>query len=34
MSQTGVLFGALLLAFLVFVTMRGDLGKWLGLFGI
>ena len=34
MTQTSVVFGALLLAFLVYITMNGDLKKWLALFGI
>ena len=28
MSQSAVLFGALILMFFVFVWLRGDLGKW------
>jgi hypothetical protein len=34
MSQTSVLFGALMLGFLIFITIRGDLKQWLGLLGI
>jgi hypothetical protein len=33
-NQTSFLFGALFFAFLFFVTVRGDLGKWLGLLGL
>jgi hypothetical protein len=33
-SQTGLLFGALMVAFLIFITTRGDLPKWLGLLGL
>lgn len=33
-SQTGFMFGAILFAFIVFITMRGDLAKWLGVFGL
>lgn len=34
MSQTSVVFGALMIAFLIFITIRGDLKEWLGLIGI
>lgn len=34
MSQTSVVFGALLFAFLIYITVTGDLKKWLALFGI
>ncbi len=33
-NPTSLFFGALVLAFLFFVTTRGDLGKWLGLLGL
>jgi hypothetical protein len=33
-NQTSFLFGAVFFAFLFFVTVRGDLGKWLGLLGL
>jgi len=33
-SQTAFVFAVLATAFLIFVTLRGDLPKWLGLFGI
>jgi hypothetical protein len=33
-NPTSFLFGALVFAFLFFVTVRGDLGKWLGLLGL
>jgi hypothetical protein len=32
-NQTSFLWGTLVFAFLFFVTVRGDLGKWLGLLG-
>ena len=32
-SQTAFIFGVLAFAFLLFVTIRGHLPKWLGLFG-
>jgi hypothetical protein len=33
-NQTSFLFGALIFAFLFFITVRGDLGQWLGLLGL
>jgi hypothetical protein len=33
-SQTSIVFAALLLAFLVYITLRGDLKTWLGLLGV
>lgn len=33
-NNTAYLFFALVAAFLFFVTLRGDLGKWLGLLGL
>ena len=33
-NQTSFLFGAILFAFLFFITVRGDLAKWLGLLGL
>lgn len=32
MKQSTVIFGVLIFAFVVFVTMRGDLPSWLALF--
>lgn len=34
MSQTDIIFGAILVSFLVFVTLHGDLKTWLGLMGL
>lgn len=34
MSQTSVVFGAVMLGFLVYITINGDLKKWLSLLGI
>jgi len=34
MPQTSVIFAALFVAFLVFITRRGDLAKWIGIFGL
>jgi hypothetical protein len=31
MSQSAVIFGALAIAFIVFVTMRGDLSQYIQL---
>lgn len=31
MSQTSVIFGALLIAFIVFITLRGELGTYIAL---
>ena len=33
-NQTSFMFGAVLFAYLFFITTRGDLGKWLGLLGL
>lgn len=33
-SPTSFLFGALLFAFLFYITINGDLAKWLGLLGL
>jgi hypothetical protein len=33
MNQTGFALGAIAFAFVIFVTMRGDLRKWLGILG-
>lgn len=33
-NQTSFMFGAVLFAFLFFITVRGDLAKWLGLLGL
>lgn len=32
-SQTSFIFAAVFVAYLVFITLRGDLAKWLGVFG-
>lgn len=32
-SQTSFIFAVTFVAYLVFITMRGDLAKWLGVFG-
>ena len=34
MPQSTVIFGALAFLFFVFVTARGDLPKWLSIFGL
>jgi hypothetical protein len=34
MSQTGFLFFALFVAYVIYATMRGDLAKWLDVLGI
>lgn len=34
MSQSALIGFALIAAFFVFVTTRGDLGKWLDIIGI
>lgn len=33
-NNTAYLFFVLALAFLFYITVRGDLGKWLGLIGL
>ena len=33
-NNTAYLFGVVALAFVLFITMRGDLPKWLGLLGL
>lgn len=33
-NWTSILFGVLLFAYLFFVTVRGDLAKFLGIFGL
>lgn len=33
-NWTSIVFGALIFAFLFFVTVRGDLAKLLGIFGL
>jgi hypothetical protein len=33
-SQTGVMFAAVGVAFLIYITARGDLARWLGAFGL
>lgn len=32
-SQTSFIFATVFVAYLVFITLRGDLAKWLGVFG-
>lgn len=34
MSQSTYIVGALLFAYFVYITVNGDLKKWLGLLGI
>lgn len=34
MSQTGYMFFSLILAFIVFVTLRGELSRYLGVIGM
>jgi len=34
MDQTGFIFAALIIAFVVFITDRGELKYYLGVFGI
>lgn len=34
MDQSGVIFAALLFAFIVFITQRGELRQYLNLFGL
>lgn len=34
MNNTSFLFGAVAFAFLFFITARGDLPAWLGVFGL
>jgi hypothetical protein len=34
MPQTSVIFGLLVLAFIIFITQRGELSKYLQAFGI
>lgn len=33
-NQTSITFGALVVAFIVYITVRGDLAKWLGVLGL
>lgn len=33
-NQTSFMFGAIMFAYLFFITVRGDLAKWLGLLGL
>jgi hypothetical protein len=33
-NQTSFMFGAVVFAYLFFITVRGDLAKWLGLLGL
>lgn len=32
-SQTSFIFASVFIAYLVFITLKGDLGRWLGVFG-
>lgn len=32
-SQTSFIFAIVFVAYLIFITLRGDLAKWLGVFG-
>lgn len=34
MPQSSVAFGVLFVAWIVFITQRGDLARWLGVFGL
>jgi hypothetical protein len=34
MGQTGIIFAALGIAFLVYITAKGELKTWLSIFGI
>lgn len=34
LSQTSFVFAVVFVAFLIFITLRGDLAKWLGVFGL
>lgn len=34
MNPTSFMFGAVLFAFLFYITVKGDLAKWLGLLGL
>lgn len=34
MSQTSVIFGALLVGFLVYITAKGQLGAYLNIMGL
>lgn len=34
MNQTGIIFGCLVIGFIVFVTMRGELPDYLEVLGI
>lgn len=34
MSQTSIIFGALLLAFIVFITIRGELQQYIQVIGV
>lgn len=33
-NPTSITFGALLFAFIFYATVKGDLGKWFGIFGL
>jgi hypothetical protein len=33
-NQTSFAFGSIMFAYLFFITVRGDLGKWLGVLGL
>jgi hypothetical protein len=34
MNQTSIIAGALVIGFIVFITVRGELPQYLGVFGI
>jgi len=34
MSQTSIVFGALLVAFVIYITMKNELGAYLGFVGL
>ena len=34
MSQTGITFGTIIIGFFVYVTSKGELGKYLAVFGL
>lgn len=34
LPQTDVVFGALALGFVIYITVKGDLKKWLSLMGL
>lgn len=34
MTQTGLILGVIFIAWIVFITIRGDLEKWLDVIGL